>query len=243
MTEMTAQVGRFPEAEFRVGAVLNRAWRVLSRNFFPFFAVTAVASLPGVWFANPGHSRGLILAGALVGDMMGRISQAMVIYGAFQAVRGQPVSLVESLRVGSRRIIPVIGLAISAMVLAALGFALLLVPGVIVVTMLFVAAPVCVVERLGPFSSMERSAQLTKGHRWKIFGLLLLALVPTAIVGVMFDTLDEMADAGGVLASVGQVMADAIWGAVYAVVVIATYHELRAVKEGVDTAQLAAVFE
>jgi hypothetical protein len=59
----------------------------------------------------------------------------------------------------------------------------------------------------------------------------------------MFDTLDEMAEAGGIVASVGQVIADTVWGAVDAVVVIATYHDLRVAKEGVDTAQIAAVFE
>jgi uncharacterized membrane protein len=167
----------------------------------------------------------------------------MVIYGAFQQLRGQPVSLAESLQVGLRRIIPVIGLAIAASVLTALGFVLLIVPGVIVATMLFVATPVCVVERLGPFTSMDRSAQLTKGHRWKIFGLLLLVFVPEIIVSATFETVVEIAGTGGVLAATGQLVWDTIWGAVGAVLVIATYHDLRVAKEGVDTAQIAAVFE
>jgi hypothetical protein len=243
MTEAALLPGRFAEGEFRIGGVLNRTWLVLSRNFFTFLAVTAVASLPDFVFANPGQSRGLVLAGALLSDVMRRLSQAMVIYGAFQELRGQPVSLVESLQVGGRRIIPVIGLAVGATVLTALGFVLLVVPGVMVATMLFVATPVCVVERLGPFNSMDRSARLTKGHRWRIFGLLVLVFVPTAIVGVTFDTLSEIAGIGGVLAPIGQVIADAIWGPVEAVLVIATYHDLRVAKEGVDTAQIAAVFE
>ena len=89
---------------------------------------------------------------------------------------------------------------------------------------------------------MERSAQLTKGHRWKIFGLLLLA-VPAAIVGEAIDLAVETADAGELVASVAQVIWDAIWGAATAVLVIATYHDLRVAKEGVDTEQIAAVFE
>ena len=36
---------------------------------------------------------------------------------------------------------------------------------------------------------------------------------------------------------------DAIWNAVLAALAIATYHDLRVAKEGVDTAELAAVFE
>jgi hypothetical protein len=243
MTDVAAQLGRFAESEFRIGAVLNRTWLVLSRSFFTFCAVTAVASLPNLLLLNSNQSRGMAIAGTLLADVMRRLSQAMVIYGAFQQLRGQPVSLAESLQVGLRRIIPVIGLAIAASVLTALGFVLLIVPGVIVATMLFVATPVCVVERLGPFTSMDRSAQLTKGHRWKIFGLLLLVFVPEIIVSATFETVVEIAGTGGVLAATGQLVWDTIWGAVGAVLVIATYHDLRVAKEGVDTAQIAAVFE
>jgi hypothetical protein len=99
-----------------------------------------------------------------------------------------------------------------------------------------------VVEQLGPFASMERSAQLTNGHRWKIFGLLLLAVL-AAIVSEAIDLTVEMVEGGELLASVGQVIWDAIWGAADAVLVIATYHDLRVAKEGADTEQIAAVFE
>ncbi len=46
----------------------------------------------------------------------------------------------------------------------------LLVPGFILLIMWFVAIPVCVVEQRGSWASMQRSAELTKGHRWKISG-------------------------------------------------------------------------
>ena len=242
MTEASAPPERFAEGEFRIDGVLNRAWSMLSRNFPMFFAVAAIASLPDLLLSNPGQDRGVFIAAALLSDVMRRVSQAMVVYGAFQEMRGAPVILVESLQVGWRRILPVIGLAISATVLMAVGFGLLIVPGLIVTAMLFVATPVCVVEQLGPFASLERSAQLTKGHRWKIFGLLLLA-VPAAIVSEAVDLAMEMVDGGALLASVGQVIWDAIWGAAAAVLVIAAYHDLRVAKEGVDTEQIAAVFE
>jgi branched-subunit amino acid transport protein AzlD len=210
-----------------------------------FCLVTAVASLPGLLLTNLGHSRGLIVAGAFVSDMMRRLSQAMLVHGAFQELRGKPVSLLQSLQVGWQRILPVIGLAICASILTALGFIVLIVPGLIVATMLFVATPVCVVERLelDPFSSMERSAQLTKGHRWKIFGLLVLVAIPTALVGEVLDSLAEIAGAASVLALISQVIGNAISEAVFAVLVIATYHDLRVAQEGIDTEEIAAVFE
>jgi hypothetical protein len=243
MTEAPSRSERLAEHEFRIGSVLNRAWSVLLRNFLTFFLVTAIASLPDLLFTNPGKNGGIIIIGAFVSDVMRKLSQALVLYGAFQQTRGKPVSLVESLRVGFRRIVPVIGLAISASVLMGLGFVLLIVPGLIVATMLFVATPACVVEQLGPFSSMDRSARLTKGHRWRIFGLFLLIGLPVGILGEMIDLMAKIAGASGIPAAIGHVILDAIWGAGYAALVIATYHDLRVTKEGVDTVQIAAVFE
>jgi len=243
MTEAISRTERFADGEFRVGGVINRTWSVLSKSFPTFFAVTAVASLPDLVLGNPGQNRTLLIAGAVVSAVMLSLSQAMVVYGAFQQMSGKPVSLLESLRVGWHRSPAVIGLAICSSVLMALGFALLIIPGLIVATMLFVATPVCVVERLGPFDSMERSAQLTKGHRGKIFGLLVLLAVPAVIVAAVIDTMVEIAGANELLAAIGHVAWDATWGAAYAVLVIAIYHDLRVAKEGVDTAQIAAVFE
>ncbi len=243
MTETQVRPARFAAGEFRIGGVLNRTWRVLSRNILAFGAVTAVASLPTLWLADSGQRTGLIIVGAMVSDMMRRLSQAMLVYTALQEMRGTRSSLRQSLQVGWQRILAVVGLAITASVLTALGFVVLIVPGVMVVVMSFVAAPACVIERMDPFGSLERSARLTSGHRWKIFGLLLLVALPLAIAGAVFDEVAEAAGFGGVLVTLGEMMGDAISNAVLAALAIAAYHDLRVAKEGVNTAELAAVFE
>jgi hypothetical protein len=107
MTDAALPAGRFAEGEFRVGGVLNRTWSVLSRNFLTFFLVTAIANLPDLLLTNPGQDRGLFIAAALVSEVLGRVSQAMVVYGAFQQMRGKPASLVASVQAGWRRILPV----------------------------------------------------------------------------------------------------------------------------------------
>ena len=153
MTEAQALPGRFAAGEFRIGGVLNRTWRVLSRNILAFGAVTTVASLPTLLFADSGQRTGLIIASAVVSDMMRRLSQAMLVYAALQEMRGTRSSLRQSLQVGWQRILAVIGLAITASVLTALGFVVLIVPGLMVAVMSFVATPACVVERLDPFAA------------------------------------------------------------------------------------------
>ena len=126
--------------------------------------------------------------------------------------------------------------------LAGLAAIALLFPGFMVLTMLFVAAPVCVVERLGPFKSMGRSARLTKGHRWKIFGLWFATLL---VEGIVQSVLTKLAVAGGasLLGTPVLVIWSAVYGAFSAVLAVVTYHDLRVAKEGVNTDQIASVFD
>ena len=73
--------------------------------------------------------------------------------------------------------------------------------------------------------------------------MLLLMLLPTIIIVGAFELIAELADGGFILSAASALIWNAILGAVYAILVIATYHELRVIKEGVDTEQIAAVFE
>src|SRR3546814_8344703 len=52
-----------------------------------------------------------------------------------------------------------------------------------------VVAPALVEERTGVFGAFGRSRELTKGARWKVFGLELILLVAMWIVTLMFGLL------------------------------------------------------
>jgi hypothetical protein len=250
MTDATTTTARFAESDFQVGRVLNRTSKVLSRNFLTFFIVTAIAYLPtAVWTkTNPDPADiswqdvALPVVAFLLLIVLSVLAQAVVLYGAFQDMRGRPVSLAESVRVGLSRFFPVVGMAVVMMGLFLIGFALLVVPGLILLTMWFVSTPVCVVERRGPLASLGRSQQLTKGHRWKVFGLLLIMLIISATVTPVIDTaVPEIA--GAAVTFVVGLIWNGVWGAFYAIAVVVTYHDLRVAKEGIDIEQIAAVFD
>jgi MFS family permease len=103
-------------------------------------------------------------------------------------------------------------------------------------TMWFVATPACVVERLGPFDSMARSSQLTKGHRGKVFGLFIVLTLVGAIVSSLIDFVLEDVVQSATLALVGSLLWNGIWGAFYAIAAVVTYHDT-------DIEQIAAVFD
>ena len=168
--------------------------------------------------------------------------QSTMIQGAFQDIRGQSFDLGTSIRRGLGRFLPVLGTSICFSIALFIGFILLIVPGFIVLTMFLVAIPVCVVEALGPLQSIGRSGALTKGHRWKIFAIY---IVPLLVIGIGSFILQAIgaAIAGITGAAVASFLFVAVTTPYQALVAIVAYHDLRAVKEGLDIEQFAAVFD
>ena len=234
--------------EFRIGDVLSKSATLLSRHFLIFFVVAIVASLPrllwvGVEEPNPADFPwGRFLVGLLLFLVLNTLAQAVILYGAFQAMRGRPVNLSECLRVGLGRFFPIIGLVICAYLGIWIGLILLIVPGIILGIMWYVATPVCVVEQKGPLASLGRSSEITKGHRWKIFGMVLLLIIVAAIVGGIVGAVLGLTGSP-VLVALGTLAWNGAWGAFYAIFGVVTYHDLRVAKEGVDTHEIAAVFD
>lgn len=245
---------------FRVGRVLSKSLTVLTGNFSKYILFGAVIALPNLLAVfvsadqvstaqpmRPGQvfSSAAIFGGVAYGIIwlvVFSICQSALIYGAFQDVRGRPFDIGASVQRGLSRFLPVIGAAICAGILVGIGFVLFVVPGLILLTMFFVIVPVCVVEGMGPIKSLGRSSALTKGYRWRIFAIY---LVPALIIGIAAAVLERIGL--GIAGLVGNALVayvvTAIGGAYQAIVNIVTYHDLRAVKEGLDIEQLAAVFD
>src|SRR5437764_306613 len=86
--------------EFRIGEVLVRTWNILSRHFLTFILLVGIAEiLPLIVnlylqredevFA-PGWQAGLVLFGTrMLSGVLSIFAQAIVIYAAFQDLRGR----------------------------------------------------------------------------------------------------------------------------------------------------------
>jgi len=82
-------------------------------------------------------------------------------------------------------VLPLIGAGILAGIGIAIGFLLLLVPGLFLLTIWAVIAPVIVVERSGAIDAFGRSRQLVKGNGWQVFGVIVVVFVITAVVSAV----------------------------------------------------------
>jgi hypothetical protein len=235
---------------------LSRAWRIFAANLAFFLGITLLIYLaiivvvgacvaiffiagasPDVgWLAAIGIFLGIVLFLSL-----NTIGEAVLLFGAFQVLRGQSIRVGEALQRAFARFFPLIGLGILWSVALMIGFLLLIVPGFILLCMWAVVVPACVVEGLGPIASMSRSAALTKGYRWKILGLLLLLGIINAVGSKLIEVILGLA--GDWLSSIGSLVWFVAWNAYWNCVLVMIYHDLRVAKEGVDTEQIASVFD
>jgi len=252
MTDTSIGAAQVASNDLRVGSVISRSGAVLLRHLLTFFIVALVGYSPALLLAGmqttspiePAEAvtqLNLVILGLLLMLVLSMLSYAIVVQATFQDMRCRPVRLTESLNVALSRFLPLIGLAFVGGFLMVLGLILLIIPGLILNTMWFVWVPACVVERLGPWTSLRRSRELTKGSRWKLFALTLLLLVANLGSSLLASWLAALA--GPIVGLVGQMLWTGISGAFSAIVMTVTYYDLRVIKEGVDIEQITAVFD
>ena len=141
-----------------------------------------------------------------------------------------------------------IGLSLLWAIGVGIGFILLIVPGIILLMMWSVAVPALVVEREGVFAAFSRSAELTKGARWKIFGLSLVLLVIywllSLVVGLVGLGTFNAATPGGLTVAnlIGSMVTGTIFNMIWGTIQPSLYVELRQWKEGTSAESLAQVF-
>jgi hypothetical protein len=130
------------------------------------------------------------IAGALVGGIIGFAATYVVqasLIKAVQDVRDGRVDLdlSETVRAAGPYILPVIGASILAGIGVAIGFALLIVPGFILLTYWCLIVPFIVIGGSGVFGSFGHSMRTVRGYAWRVFGtyvLVFLILIAVAIV-------------------------------------------------------------
>jgi hypothetical protein len=99
---------------------------------------------------------------------------------------------------------PYLGAVIVASLLAGIaiviGLALIIAPGLYLITIWAVIVPVIVIERSGALASFGRSRELVRGRGWHVFGTLVLVyvilLVVDIVLGLIFSALPHVLGSG-----------------------------------------------
>jgi uncharacterized membrane protein len=258
----------YEDRRMSVGRVFHRAFSAIALNPAVILGLAlVVGALPGLIFSVAFVKLGLTAQSALQAGtlsfralmsamflsslimfVVSALVQGALTRAAVSAAEGTRASFGESLSAALPVLLPLIGLSVLTAIGIAIGFMLLIVPGIMLMMAWSVAVPSLVVERQGVFAAFRRSAELTKGSRWKIFGLSLVLFViywlMSAVVGLVGLRGYSAASPEGLTAAnlIGGVLVGTVFNAIWGTVQPSLYVELREAKEGDSIESLAQVF-
>lgn len=237
-----------------LGELLDASFRLYRHLFVPMVFVSIVTqALPlalnvfveagGGLFAHPVA----YLFAVLTAVVMGQIGIAASTFLVAEAYRGRSLTPRDAF-VKAR---PFVGRLISAAMASGLvifiGLIFLLVPGIILMCGLAIAAPALVLENQPTGTAgMRRSWQLTEGYRGKIFVAYLVAFLFISLPGIALGAFTVVASDGGSIA-IGaavflavQLLLQILAYPFLYVLTTLMYYDFRVRKEAYDLEELAA---
>jgi hypothetical protein len=195
-------------AKLDTGRVFERIFKIYGDQFTLLIPAALVLFLP-VAIIN-----GLVLAS---GDAWGLGVSFLIALVATFWYQGMVVEAVRDILDGRRDqtvgglfssaapfIAPLLGAGILAGIAIAIGFVLIIIPGLILLTIWAVIVPSIVIDRTGVMGAFGRSRELVKGNGWRVFGvivvLFLIQIVFTSVVNAIVGGISDDSFAGYAIA-------------------------------------------
>ncbi len=269
-----SDVGRSPGPDdFNIGHVLTVTFRIFFRHVVPItfvtvlsFAAVGTLAVAAMWALGrdglesmtnspPGGAYNIVGIVTIVAGMLSfwilayAVATAGVVVGVFDSLSGRGVRFGKMIQVCARAAPRVFVVQLIAILFTMIGLVLLVVPGVIVSLMLFVAIPVSAVEGRW-VTALGRSTDLTRDNLFALFGLGVVLFILSIVFSFIINLFQTAVLTNWAVGSNEQLVANyAIQGVYYvvstafpAVAAAVAYFELRRIKEGVGAEQLADVF-
>jgi hypothetical protein len=176
-----------------LSGVIGEAWRMYKAHalhliVIAFVIYLAAAILDGLISLGGGFLVSFL--GSIISLLAGFLVQASLVK-AVQDVRDgrADLSFSETVSAALPSILPVAAAAIMAGIAITIGFILLIVPGLYLITIWAVIVPVIVIERSGIFQAFGRSRQMVRGRGWNVFGTLVLVWLITIVLSIVLGLL------------------------------------------------------
>jgi hypothetical protein len=176
-----------------LSGVLGEAWALYRRHAAHFIAISLSIYLV-IAVINALLSWGLGTAGAYIGlifTLFGMFLLQSALVLAVQDVRDGRVDL--DLRATVSAALPFIGSVAVASILAsigiAIGFVLIIVPGLILLTFWSLIIPEIVIGRAGAFESFGRSWQTVRGYAWNVFGVYVVVFLILIAIDIVLGAI------------------------------------------------------
>jgi len=127
-------------------------------------------------------------------------------------------------------VLPLIGAGLLSGIAIGIGMFLLVIPGLILLTIWAVIAPVIVVERSGVIAAFGRSRELVRGNGWQVFGVIFTVFVITAVVSLVLAVVGAAIAKGVGMRIVANLISSSITAPIGALAAATMYFGLLSLK-------------
>jgi hypothetical protein len=166
------------------GAVVSRIWEIYREQFGVLVSTAVVLyALQFVLSLLLSPALGIVLV--LLFWALSILYQGMVVELVQDVQDGRRDHSVRQLLRSVEPVFwPLVGVSILFGIGVAIGFVLIIVPGLILIVLWSVVAPVTVLERPGVFAAFRRSREIVRGNGWNVFGVIVMVFVIVFLVSV-----------------------------------------------------------
>ncbi len=169
----------------------------------------------------------------VVAFVVATLYQGMVVGLVRDVHAGRAESSVgELFQVAMPVVLPLLGAGLLYGVGVAFGLFALIVPGLFLLTIWAVIAPVIVIERSPVLDAFRRSRELVRGNGWPVFGVVLTAFLIAAAGGFVFDGIAESIADGPIVRIVFSALASTVTAPITALAASVLYYRLLALRGG-----------
>ena len=175
-----------------LSGIFGEAWELYKAHWTHFFSIAVIVFVVLA-------AIGLVLA--LLPGWLGVLIGAFISIAGTFWLQGALIQAVSDVRDGRadlsvsetfEAVYPKLGTIIVTGILLgiaiAIGLALLIVPGLILITIWIAVIPAIVLEGRGIGESFGRSRELVRGHGWNVFGVIVLTFLLLIGVGIVVGT-------------------------------------------------------
>ncbi len=250
-----ASMSRMEPAD--VGGLLDRVFKMYLGNFAQMIGTLAIVYVPYValtmfWqrVLMQKENVGGVLIGALgvlsFGLVFMPLAMGATTYAVSERYLGRRISIGQSYSRASSRLGAIVGAGLLVGLIVAVGCFLCCVPGILFLLSYAVVIPVVVLDGLGVTESMERSKALADGQRGRLFLVLLVLWILTAILqfgglfaSVMIGGRPQPGQSAPLSGEVIQHIVGLLTGPLGTIAAVIIYFDLRVRKEGFDLEMLS----
>lgn len=228
-----------------ISSVITRSLTALKDNFAAFFMISILMKVitlllmmtfgvydlmkigmmsPADMAQTPGGLFGSYAAIMLATIAPSMMALGMITVGTTAYLQGDPTTIGDCIKQGLQKSVPLIVLGLITGFAVSFGMMLLIIPGLIILAVWFVAGPVLMIENSGVIKSLTRSMALTTDARGIIIALVALIFVVSLVVSsvTLFLVMSF-----GIIGSVILTAVDALFLAYGCIVCVVVYMDLK----------------